>query len=235
MSITDQDRRIAGRFAAFGAGGGEPYARALRENASDTLVLHETGDADPSSGIEMDFAKWNADADATDLSLLRAVLGPVLDIGCGPGRMVRAAMDLGLEVLGLDVSPVAVEMARESGLPVIEGSVFDSIPLEGRWQTALLVDGNIGIGGDVPAMLRRCREILLPGGEIVVEVHEDAKRDHTYTGTLVDSSGAESAVFPWAEVGLDRLIEMAGPERLVPTQSWVLDGRTFCRLAKSGG
>jgi SAM-dependent methyltransferase len=230
--LTDPTPTDVDHTATFGAGGGEPYARALRRSDTGALFLHEIHSGELGDSATMDFAKWNADADATDLSLLRAVTGPVLDIGCGPGRMVRAAMDLGLSVLGIDVSPTAVELANELGLSVLERSVFDTLPCEGQWQTALLVDGNIGIGGDVPAMLTRCRDLLAPAGEIVVELHSDPTRHHTFTGTLVDAHGAQSAVFPWAEVGLDRLVEMAEPVGLQLTQAWELAGRSFCRLAR---
>jgi SAM-dependent methyltransferase len=214
----------------FGSGGAEPYASALRENDAVTLLLEDDLRGDASKSV-MDVARWNADADDADLTLLRSVTGPVLDIGCGPGRMVRAAMDLGLVVLGVDVSPTAIEIATEAGLPVLEGSVFDTMPSEGQWQTALLVDGNIGIGGDVRAMLRRCRQLLTPTGEIVVELHSDPTRDNTYTGRLVDARGGESGFFPWAEIGLDAMVGIAAELGLDLVQSWELDGRTFCRLA----
>ena len=217
--------------AEFGAGGSEPYARALQRSAQAPLVLHESTRGRLTSRITMDVDRWSADADVTDLALLAAVNGPVLDIGCGPGRMVRGAVRLGLEVLGIDVSPAAIEVARAEGLPVLFGSVFDAMPNEGRWQTALLVDGNIGIGGDVPAMLARCRELISPDGEIIVELASDPTTDRAYTGTLVDSDGGSSALFPWAEVGLDRVAELAPLNRLALVQSWVTDGRAFCRLA----
>ena len=214
----------------FGSGGAEPYAEALRRNDAVTLLLRDD-DLGAASHSTMDVARWNAGADDADLTLLRSVTGPVLDIGCGPGRMVRAALDLGLEVLGVDVSPTAIEIASEARLPVLERSVFDALPDEGEWQTALLVDGNIGIGGDVRAMLSRCRELLTATGEIVVELHPDADRNNTYTGTLVDARGGESGVFPWAEIGLTPMTLLAADMGLTLLQSWMLDGRTFCRLA----
>jgi SAM-dependent methyltransferase len=214
----------------FGSGGAEPYAEALRRNDAVTLLLdNELG---ATSHSTMDVARWNAGADDADLTLLRSVTGPVLDIGCGPGRMVRAAMDLGLEVLGVDVSPTAIEIATEAGLTVLQGSVFDAMPDEGGWQTALLVDGNIGIGGDVRAMLVRCLELLTPTGEIVVETHPEAGRDSAYTGTLVDARGGTSEHFPWAEIGLRPMTALAHDLGLVLVQSWKIDGRTFCRLAR---
>ncbi len=48
--------------------------------------------------------------------------------------------------------------------------MFAPLPGEGRWGTALLADGNIGIGGDPVALLRRLREVLDPRGRIVVEL-----------------------------------------------------------------
>ena len=225
--VPEHDRR-----ATFGSGGAEPYARALRTNNPVILLLHETTRGQLTSTTTMDVARWNADADEVDLTLLRAVTGPVLDIGCGPGRMVRAAMDLGIEALGIDVCPTAIEVATESGLSVLLGSVFEELPLEGQWQTALLVDGNVGIGGDVTAMLARCDELLAVDGEIVVETHPDAPRDRTYTGRLVDTHGRQSDPFPWAEIGVDSLITRAAAIGLASRRVWQFDGRTFCRLAR---
>lgn len=220
---------VSVRPNTFGSGGAEPYAEALRSNDAVTLLLDDALGA--SSHATMDVSRWTAGADDADLTLLRSVTGPVLDIGCGPGRMVRAALDLGLEVLGVDVSPAAIEIASAAGLPVLQRSVFDTLPREGGWQTALLVDGNIGIGGDVRAMLARCRELLSPTGEIVVEVHPDAGRNSSYTGRLVDARGGESEYFPWAEIGLTPMLELAEAMGLRSLQSWKIDGRTFCRLA----
>lgn len=211
--------------ATFGTGGAEPYASALR--GGDLLYLR-----DPSGGhIAMDVSRWNADADDADLTLLASVTGPLLDVGCGPGRMVRAAQHLGLEALGIDVSLAAIELASRLGGAVIQGSIFDRVPAEGTWQTVLLVDGNVGIGGDIPALLTRCRELLCPTGEIVVEVHGEPDRLRHYLGEVVDTHGRRSARFPWAEVGRNSLAALLPAIGLRLAQSWEIDGRSFCRLA----
>ena len=210
----------------FGAGGSEPYANAIRTASTDVLYLQEVG----REAAPMDVARWNSAADQVDLRLLASVLGPVLDIGCGPGRMVQAAIELGLDALGIDVSPVAVEIARANGLPVYHGSIFDRVPNEGGWQTVLLVDGNVGIGGDVDALLDRCGELLAPTGELVIELHPDDERDRTYIGRLVDPNGGESESFPWAEIGLDSMLRRAACFGFELRQAWLADDRSFCRL-----
>ena len=53
-------------------------------------------------------------------------------------------------------------------------SVFGAVPRSGRWDTALLVDGNIGIGGGPVPLLRRVAELLAPGGQGLVEVEGPA-------------------------------------------------------------
>ncbi len=222
-----------GRGATFGTGGAEPYARALRARDAGVLYLEELRDDESLSSSSMDFARWRGAADRVDVALLGSVRGPVLDVGCGPARMVRAAVAMGLEVLGLDVSPTAVELGRAAGLPMHEGSVFDPLPAEGSWHTVLLVDGNVGIGGDVTRLLARCGELMSPQGELVVELHVDPARDHRYTGRLVDIHGAYSESFPWAEVGLSAVTRRATDAGLGLRQAWSAGGRSFCRLTKT--
>jgi SAM-dependent methyltransferase len=218
-------------LATFGSGGAEPYARALLQE-EDTLYLHSTD----GSRARFDVSRWTDAADAIDRAVLRRAHGPVLDVGCGPGRMVKAAVARGVKALGVDVSPVAVEILRAAGLPVHLGSIFESIPYEGSWSTALLLDGNIGIGGDARALLARIREVLRQpnlgghGGDIIVETHPDAARDRAYVGSLVGQDGNVSDSFPWAEVGRAALAAHAADAVLRVTQSWGGAGRSFSRL-----
>ena len=219
-------------FATFGSGGAEPYARALRRD-DQVLYLRDIESDSLTPSRAMDVSRWNDAADAADLGLLDGINGAVLDIGCGPGRMVRAAMHRGLTALGIDVSETAVEIARESGLMVLNRSVFERLPREGLWGAALLVDGNIGIGGDPSSLLERCAELIAPTGVIVVEVHDDPLRDHMYDGTIVDMRGHQSDAFPWAEIGEIALARRAERIGLRLDQSWDTDGRSFCRLANA--
>ena len=99
--------------------------------------------------------RWAARADAGDAAVLAHCTGPTLDIGCGPGRMSEHLAARGIGVLGIDIVPEAVEQTRARGASALHRDVFDHLPGEGRWVCALLADGNIGIGGDPVALLRR--------------------------------------------------------------------------------
>ena len=238
-AVDDVDRTTAERFrrpTTFGAGGSEPYAQALQ---SDDNVLYLHGNrAGAESGTPMRVStmhagRWSAGADPIDRSLLAGAAGPVLDIGCGPGRMIQAALDAGLDALGVDVSPTAVRIALAAGLAVLQRSVFDDIPLEGTWATLLLVDGNIGIGGDPDALLDRCARLLAVDGVLVVEVHRDPEHDLAYEGTLHDAAGHASDAFPWAELGVSALTRRAEKVGLVQVAEWTRGDRSFARLARA--
>ena len=79
-----------------------------------------------------------------------------------------------LQALGVDVVEEAVHLTRRRGAPAVVADVFEAVPEEGRWGTALLADGNVGISGDPTHLLRRVRELLRPEGRVVVEVSADA-------------------------------------------------------------
>jgi SAM-dependent methyltransferase len=89
---------------------------------------------------------------------------------------VRALVEAGVVSLGIDITPAAVRRARRVGAPVLHRSVFDGVPGAGRYATALLLDGNIGIGGRPELLLRRTAELLRPGGRILIETTERGGR-----------------------------------------------------------
>jgi SAM-dependent methyltransferase len=113
---------------------------------------------------------WKAAADVGDLALLGHCVGATLHVGCGPGRMSQTLAAQGAGVMGIDVVPEAVRQTRAGGACALVRDVFGPLPGEGRWDTALLADGNVGIGGDPVMLMRRVRDLLAPGGRAVVEV-----------------------------------------------------------------
>ncbi|MGA8248063.1 MAG: class I SAM-dependent methyltransferase [Nocardioides sp.] len=151
---------------------------------------------------------WLALAGSADRALLAHCQGPTIDIGCGPGRMTEALALAGHTVLGIDVVPEAVRQTRSRGVQALRRSVFDPVPGEGRWETALLADGNIGIGGDPVALLDRTRELVGPGGRVVVDVAPCGAGVVTRHVRLETSHG-RSGEFPWTVVGADAIQAVA--------------------------
>jgi hypothetical protein len=116
-------------------------------------------------------ARWHAAASGEDRWLLDRCIGPTVDLGCGPGRLVAALAIRGVPALGVDCARRAVRMCQSRGDAVLHRDLFTELPAEGRWHHVLLVDGNIGIAGDPVALLRRCAALVRPGGTLLVERH----------------------------------------------------------------
>ncbi|GAA3575173.1 class I SAM-dependent methyltransferase [Microlunatus spumicola] len=213
----------------FGAGGQETYARALVDG---TAVL-TLSDVRPSARpVRVPVARFTGPADPVDLRVLARARGPVLDVGCGPGRMVAAALRTGLPALGVDVSRTAVRLAHAAGLPVLRRSVFEPLPAGPGFGTVLLLDGNIGIGGSPGRLLDRCRALSAPGGTVLVEVDADPDVDHAFTGVLRSDDGGSSEPFPWAHVGRTALTRHATRAGLALVRPWTDEGRCFVELVR---
>jgi SAM-dependent methyltransferase len=151
---------------------------------------------------------WLREADQVDQEVLALCQGPTVDIGCGPGRMAQALARRGRAVLGIDVVPEAVAISLRRGVSALLRDVFGPIPGEGRWETALLADGNIGIGGDPVALLERTRDLVMPGGRVVVEVAPPGTGVVTRRISIETEIG-RSDVFPWTLVGSDAIEAVA--------------------------
>lgn len=164
--------------------------------------------------------RWCGAPDAADEILLAACRDPTLDLGCGPGRLAAALAQRGYRVLGVDRSPVAVELTRRAGAAALCRDAFARLPGEGRWGTVLLADGNIGIGGDPLRLLRRIARLLVTSGTLLMEI--DPPGSDVYQGPARLLSGADDELddsaltasaaggwFPWAWVSVDSLPSLA--------------------------
>jgi SAM-dependent methyltransferase len=164
--------------------------------------------ADGDTGL-LPVRRWLQDAGTGDEELLGLCVGPTVDIGCGPGRLAHALARRGRPVLGIDVVPEAVRLSRGRGVAALLRDVFDPVPGEGRWGTALLADGNIGIGGDPVALLERAGQLVARDGRVVVELAPPGTGVQTRHVRLETDLGL-SDDFPWTLVGTDAIAAVAG-------------------------
>lgn len=177
--------------------------------------------------------RWCGSADETDQDLLARAPGAVLDLGCGPGRLVIELARQGRQGAGVDTSRVAVRLARKAGATALCRSIFDPVPGEGTWDSILLADGNIGIGGDPAALLVRCRQLIGLGGRVLAEL------DAAGTGMRSDRVRLErgsqrGSWFDWAHVGVDCIAGPAADAGLQVDETWERAGRSFAVLVPAG-
>jgi len=177
--------------------------------------------------------RWLGPAASEDEGLLDRAIGPVLDIGCGPGRHVLALARRGVDCLGIDVTPSAVRLARSRGATVVEGSVFGPVPGGRVWATALLLDGNIGIGGDPVALLARVTSLIRPCGRILVELGPPGTSGAAELAR-VEHDACMGPWFAWTAVGASCIGAITAEAGLRLTSSWHAGGRWFAQLDTPG-
>ncbi|MDQ0993574.1 bifunctional 2-polyprenyl-6-hydroxyphenol methylase/3-demethylubiquinol 3-O-methyltransferase UbiG [Streptomyces sp. V3I7] len=219
--------------------GSGPYAAALHAGHGPLFLRRADGWLLP-----LEVERWCATADAVDGEVLDRCEGAVLDVGCGPGRLVAELAARGRTVLGIDVSEAAVaHTVRRAATvrtphpgpfrdePALRRSVFDPLPGEGRWDTVLLMDGNIGIGGDPRALLDRAAALLAPGGLLIAETAPADVDEHVQV-QVVDVTGVHDTgrPFSWARLGTPALLRHARRAGWRAVAHWSAGGRRFVAL-----
>ena len=133
--------------------------------------------------------------------------------------------------VGVDVCPDAIRLARRRGAVVLERSIFDRLPGAGRWGCALLLDGNIGIGGRPVPLLRRLGTLLRPAGEVLVELERPGGGLRPIKVRL-EHGDAVSAWFDWARVAVDAIDEPASEAGFSVAERW-RDGERWFGLLRA--
>ncbi|OBK26430.1 methyltransferase type 12 [Mycobacterium asiaticum] len=213
---------------------GQLYERAL--GGEGCWIRHDDGELSPLptrrwlGGTACDENFYEDFDEAFDEAVTQLCDGPTIELGCGPARLVARLVRRGVPALGIDRSAAAIRLASRIGAPALLGDVFEPLPGTGRWRTVLLVDGNIGLGGDPLRILGRAAELLARGGRCVAEF--DARAIGIRERWVRLECGRDVGPwFRWASVGVDSADMLAARVGLTLTGVRMLGDRVIATLA----
>lgn len=107
-----------------------------------------------------------ADADFLAQYLPASARGRLLDVGCGHGEMLAHMRDLGWSAQGIEPDAQAVDVARARGFHVAHGTVFTAEVPSASFDAITMSHVIEHVHRPIDT-LRRCRELLVPGGALV--------------------------------------------------------------------
>ncbi|MFA1547688.1 class I SAM-dependent methyltransferase [Actinomadura chokoriensis] len=157
--------------------------------------MTETATRDAYDAVAVLYADTFRDA-LDDMPLDRALIsafadlvrgrGPVVDIGCGPGRVTAFLHSLGVDAAGIDLSPAMIAQARAEHphLRFDEGTMTSLALPDGGLAGALAYYSIIHLDpADLPGVFAEFHRVLAPGGHLLVafqsgDVDEPEAFDH---------------------------------------------------------
>jgi ubiquinone/menaquinone biosynthesis C-methylase UbiE len=163
--------------------------------------------------------------------LAQLVDGLVLDVGCGPGRTTGSLAARGLQVVGIDLSPGMIEVARRdhpdldfrvgsmTALDVPEGSVAGIV----AWWSIIHLPREV-----VPQAFAEFHRVLAPGGVLLVGFHVGTESTHKTSG--YGGHPMNIHVHRWTAPALTELAVAAG---LTPYPSEFPEDRLLLRKVAS--
>lgn len=102
---------------------------------------------------------------------IRYARGRVLDVGCGAGRCLLCLQQKGLDVMGIDISPLAVEVCKKRGIQNVRVLSITQVSSKlGFFDTILMFGGSFGLFGcpeRAKWQLKRFHKITSERGRII--------------------------------------------------------------------
>jgi SAM-dependent methyltransferase len=108
-------------------------------------------------------------------------LGPICDLGCGPGQIARYLHRHGVDTLGVDLSPNMVAEAQRlnPGIPFHQGDMLALPDADDSWGGIAAFYCIIHIPrAQVVDALREMKRVLKPGGVLLVTFHIGDETKH---------------------------------------------------------
>ncbi len=135
-----------------------------------------------------EYKNWRPDEKAA----MRYVTRRVLDIGCGGGRHSLHLQKKGFQVLGVDVSPLAIKACKLRGLKSARVmSVGQLGPRLGKFDTILMLGNGFGLFGSplrARALLKGFLKMTIPAQESSRRVWTLTRREIRFICTTTNST-----------------------------------------------
>jgi 2-polyprenyl-3-methyl-5-hydroxy-6-metoxy-1,4-benzoquinol methylase len=148
------------------------------------IVEREDGYFDVSYGASMYFSQYD-DWSEHQKRAIEFAKGRILDIGCGAGRHSIYLQSKGLDVTGIDSSPLAIRVSRLRGLkkakvmPIAEIGEFRPRSFD----TILMLGNNFGLFGsfnNARLLLRKLDKITFPNAIIIAETNDPYRTENKF-------------------------------------------------------
>ena len=126
------------------------------------------------------------DMPAQEQEALRLCRGRVLDVGAGSGCHSLELINRGMEVVAIDISTLSVDVMKQRGIDARVVDFFDKT-FDEKFDTILMAMNGIGIVGRIerlPEFFMRLKQILAPGGQVLLDFMSSRTRTVPSTSTL---------------------------------------------------
>ena len=137
---------------------------------ADTLIVRSSMFEDDEIPVEDLFRSFEG-MPSLEQYALELAEGRILDVGAGSGCHSLALQKMGKTAFAIDISPLSVMVMKERGVDARQVNLYDPAFTD-KFDTVLMLMNGTGIIGcleNMPVFFDRMRELLTPGGSLLID------------------------------------------------------------------